>query len=111
MKTIHWIQLLLFLGIISLGIFAALYNKSKLTDCHRNSKAIVVNKYRLKKRGYFIKYQYKIKEKNYTTSESLDKEIENSVFAGDTINIIVSCSDNNVSSFKNIDIYKNEGNN
>lgn len=106
MKTKHWFQLFLLLGIISLGVFSALYNKSKLTDCHQNYKATIITKDKRKKRGYFIKYKYEIKGKIYTTSESLDKEKENKVFVGDTINIIVSCSDDNVSSFKNIEIYK-----
>ena len=111
MKTKHWIQLLLFLSIISLGVFAALYEKSKLTDCYQHSKAIIINKDRRIKRGYFIKYQYSVKGKVYTTSESLDKEKEDNVFVGDTINIIVSCSDNNVSSFNNKNLYINENNN
>ncbi len=102
MKIKNWIQLFLFLSIISIGVFAGLSKKSKLTDCQQNGKAIIISKDKRKKRGYYIKYQYSIKGKVYTTSESLDREKDDDLFVGDTIDIVVSCSDNNISSFKNV---------
>lgn len=100
MKTINWIQLGLLVSLILLGVFAAIYDNSKLTECNLNGKAVIVDKSKRKSRGYFIKYQYEIEGNTYTSSESLDKEEELIFKMGDTIDIAISCGDFNVSRYK-----------
>ena len=106
MKTKNWIQLVLLVGIILFGILASVYDKNKLTECNQDGQAVIINIDERIKRGYFIKYKYKVNGVTYTASEPLEKDKEFVVFAGDSIDIIISCADNNVSRFKNIDIYK-----
>ncbi|PHN06975.1 hypothetical protein CRP01_08420 [Flavilitoribacter nigricans DSM 23189 = NBRC 102662] len=62
---------------------------------------MIIDKYRIKSRGYFIKYAYKVNGSDYESSESIKQKIEvESFHIGDTLDISVSCLDPNVSKFK-----------
>ncbi|MFN7117146.1 MAG: hypothetical protein ACK4TA_10135 [Saprospiraceae bacterium] len=102
MKTTNWIQLILLIGLILLGVFASIYDTNKLKECSQEGKAVIISKNRRKNRGYFIKYEYQVNGKIYSASESIDKNEELIFNLGDSIDITMSCSDYNVSRYKKI---------
>lgn len=103
MKAKNWIQLILLIGLILLGIIAGFYDKIKLEDCSIEGKAIIISKNKRKSRGFFIKYKYEIDTKEFEMSESIKKKIEVETFnVGDTIDIDISCTDFSISKFKKI---------
>ncbi len=104
MKLSNWIQLLLLVLLILLGIIAAKYDRIQLSKCSKESKAIIINKNKRKGRGYVMKYEYYVNNSRFTTSESLKKKIEVQSFnIGDTISIMYGCHDSNVSKFLKIE--------
>ena len=103
MKTQNWIQLFLLVSLLLFGILAGIYDRSKLQTCSQEGKAVIIDKYEMKSRGYFIKYEYIVNGAIYTKSEPITGKVEvNSFHVGDTIDIIVSCTDHNVSTHKKI---------
>jgi len=108
MKTKIWIQLLLLVGLILGIVFSYMNKKSKLNECCKEIQAVIISKDHRHSRGDFIKYRYIVSDVSYTSSEPLAKEEENIFFVGDTINIIISCSDNDVSKFRNKELFKCE---
>ncbi|GAA4440342.1 hypothetical protein GCM10023188_37470 [Pontibacter saemangeumensis] len=103
MKLKNWIQIVLLVGLISLGIGSAFYEKFLLDECSKDWKATVVDMHERRKRGYYMKYQYYVNGKKFSSTEPI-RDTEVSLFnVGDTINITVSCSYPDVSSYKPIE--------
>ncbi|MGB1204808.1 MAG: hypothetical protein ACPG5B_04120 [Chitinophagales bacterium] len=100
MSRIHWILLFFMVGLMSMGVLSALYEKHKLDECSKDNIAIVIDKHVRNRRGYFIKYKYWVGDKQFTASEGLDREAKDKVFVGDTIVIQVSCTSPNISNFE-----------
>lgn len=103
MKIINCLQLIFAVFIISLGILYSNYERLSLSMCKKEGKAVVVDKYKIYARGYFMKYEYLVGGEYYSTSESLTKKKEVSYFKiGDTIDIYYGCGNSNISKFKEI---------
>ena len=94
------VSLFFVIFIISFGILYSCYEQHALSECNKESKAIIVDKYRIRSRGYFMKYEYFVDGKKYSTSESLSskREVEHFLF-GDTIDIFYNCKDHSISRF------------
>lgn len=101
MKLINWVQLILLVGLISLGVFASLFEQNKLNECAKEIRGIIVDKYEIRNRGYFIKYKYYVENQEYYSSESLDSDVEvNALNIGDSLKILISCDDASISEHK-----------
>jgi len=98
MKLSNWLQLALLILLIGIGLLTTIRDKKLLEECSITANATVIDKYKERKKGYSIKYRYKIENKFYTTSEALTKKIEvDSLFIGNTITINVSCENHDIS--------------
>ncbi len=86
------------IGVISYGFYLSKKETALLRSCSRESKAIVIDKYRVRKKGYRLRYNYMVNGIKYSTTEVIRREQRDSFAVGDTILIKYSCEDNNVSS-------------
>jgi hypothetical protein len=92
---------MLLVALISLGVFAALHDSSKIEECSKEIKGLIVDKTKRKNRGYYIKYRYHVGKQEFYSSESLDSDIEVSMLnVGDSLSIYISCEDPAVSEHK-----------
>jgi hypothetical protein len=98
MKLKYLLLLFFVIGLIGYGFYISKKENDLLKSCSFKSEAIVVDKYRLRKKGYTIKYQYKVKGERYSTSETIKDSLKDFFSIGDTILIKYSCKDYNVSS-------------
>lgn len=85
-------------GLIWYGMYITVQENDMLTSCSYETKAIVIDKYSLRKKGYTVKYRYTVNGKNFSTSESINSSQKDSFAIGSTISISYSCEDHNVSS-------------
>ncbi len=103
MERKYWIQLAFAITIIFIGILGSVFKRHNLNTCSKQVKAVIVDKYRIKSRGYFIKYSYYVEEKKYESSESIKRKKEIDAFRiGDTITINYSCTFPDFSKFKEL---------
>ncbi|MFN7703198.1 MAG: hypothetical protein ACK57K_02120 [Chryseotalea sp.] len=101
MKLTNWIQLILLVSLISIGVFASLYQQSKLNECAKEITGIIVDKHKRRNKGYYIKYKYYFENQEYYSSESLDSDVEvNTLNIGDSLKILISCEDASISEHK-----------
>ncbi|MEM6321002.1 MAG: hypothetical protein AAF960_25275 [Bacteroidota bacterium] len=100
MKLKNWIQLFALVGIIAFGFYESNKHKTMLSSCSKNTRAIIIDRYTIKSRGYFIKYKYQVNGKEYESSESLKGDLEIETFEkGITIDIEYSCEDPDFSKY------------
>ena len=87
-----WFLLIPLLIIISLGIFASIYEENELKKCSNKSTGLIKDIYEITKRGYFVKYEYIIDGEKYETSEGIRTKNDLMKFStGDTIQIYFAC--------------------
>lgn len=84
-------------------IFLAAYIQHKWHEnlyesCQKETKAIIVFIKTNDKRGNTAKYKYIIDNKTYYYYESIGRD--SPLFIGDTVDIIYTCEDHNISNFK-----------
>ena len=78
-----------------------MYKRNALGKCSKQSHGVIVDKYRQKKKGWYIKYSYRADGKNYFSSESLTGD--NIGFSvGDTIEISYACTNPDLSTYKRL---------
>lgn len=104
MRPGYWAILVFLLLSIGLGFYFTISERKKLDKCSKESEAVIINKYRIRKKGYTIKYRYKIAGVNYQTSESIDNEEVSYFNLGDTIVINYSCKEPNISRYNNTEL-------
>ncbi len=101
MNRSNWKLLGLFITLFSLiafGIISSKNDKRLLSDCSKVTSAVVIDKYRIRSRGHFIRYSFIVNDKEYNRSKSLKKKDEVEFFnIGDTIEIRYSCKTPKVS--------------
>jgi hypothetical protein len=97
-----WIMLFIALGMIGYGFYLSKRDNDLLSSCSTKYNAVVVDTYRIRKRGgYTVEYYYNIKGKKYYDSETINDNQKVFYSLGDTIQIQYSCKDNSVSSIIN----------
>ena len=92
-------------GLISLSIYSGYRKATLLIDCSNKTKALVIDNYRISKRGNTIKYTYSAEGKIFTTSESISRDEVENFKIGDSILILYGCKDHSISSY-DVDGYK-----
>lgn len=88
-------------GLIWYGFYISKEENDLLASCSHRSNAVVVDYYRLRKKGYTVKYNYFVSGEKYSTSETIKDSQKDFYSIGDTIEIQYSCKDYNVSSIIN----------
>lgn len=72
--------------------------KRALNDCFTITNAVVVEKYKQKKRGTYIQYKYVVDGKEYfSTENSSIKKGTDKIYLGDTMRVKISCSNPDIS--------------
>jgi len=99
MPKIYWILLFLTISLIVGGIIITNCENNLLETCSKEGKAVVVKKYKMRKKGYSILYIYVVNQKEYKTSESIKRSEVKYINIGDTLRIKYSCQDPNVSRY------------
>jgi len=103
MEVKYWIALFVTIGLFSLGIVGSMLEDKSLRDCSKITKAVVVDFYQIKSRGYFVRYNYIIDSISLEKTVSLPEKIKvDQIKIGDSIDVIYSCSNWNYSDFKPI---------
>ena len=90
-------MLLFLIGILGFGFYISKKHIKMLEECSKESIAIVLSKYNKPKKNNTLKYSYLVQGKTYITNESIDDEYFNYFEIGDSILILYSCEDPNVS--------------
>lgn len=97
MKLINWISLLVLVVFISVGAYSVWKENKVLSECSNQVKGLIVDKYKINKRGYFIKYKYEVEGSDYFASVPIKGRLIKDLWIGTSINVSVSCQDPNVS--------------
>ncbi len=97
MKKRYLLILFPLIGLIWYGFYIARLEIKLLKECSSEHKAVIVDKYKTRKKGNTFKYEYNIGGEYYATSESVTDSIYDIFNLGDTIFIQYACSDNNIS--------------
>lgn len=105
MKSKNWIVPILLTICLIAGLFSVpIYEHSFLDECAKDGKAVIVDKYSIRKRGDFMVYRYRVEEEEYTVHESIFHDFEVKAFqVGDTIDIRIACSKPSISRYKNLE--------
>ena len=98
MKLKYLLMLFFVIGLIGYGFYISKKENDLLKSCSLESEAIVVDKYRVRKKGCTIKYEYKVEGEKYSTSETIKDSQKDFFSIGDTILIKYSCENYDVSS-------------
>lgn len=97
MKPIHWILAGLLFLILGLCFYLNWYDSKSLSDCSKSTKGLLIDAYKLPKKGYTFVYRYKIKGKTYENHEWIQGEFLDKYSIGDSILIHYACQDHQVS--------------
>lgn len=100
MELKHWVALFVVIGLSSLGIVSAIIEDKSLSNCSKFTEARVVDFYRIRSRGYFVKYTYTVDSKLYEKTVSLPKIMKvEDIRVDDSIKVIYACSNPKHSEF------------
>lgn len=104
LSLIEKLMISVLFAIMCLYCYAHYNTNTKLKSCSRELKAIVIDKYSIPSKGFYIKYRYRVQGKEYITTNPLAnrKEVDFWTF-GDTINIFYSCEDHSLSKYKKLE--------
>ncbi|MFT6019693.1 MAG: hypothetical protein ACJATF_003529 [Flavobacteriales bacterium] len=104
MKRSSYIQLIFLITIFTIGFFWSKKSKRLLGECSIETTAYVIDKYKISKRGWFMKYKYKVNDNEYKSSESIKgKKAITAINVGNTIKIRYSCEDTSISKYIEIE--------
>ena len=92
------ILLILLISLLLFGFISSRLKKKKLNQCSIDKKAVVIDRYHVRKQNYSVRYEYLINGNNYIMSESFKTKLAlDTLGLGDTVVIKVSCEDPNIS--------------
>ncbi len=76
MRKKHWFYLAFLIIGLTMSFGGTYLEKKAITKCSKSLNAVIIDKYRISKRGYFLKYKYFFKEKYYYATDPFPIGIE-----------------------------------
>lgn len=96
-RSFPWALAFLLFGILALSLYLNWYDYKMLSDCSKSTRGLLIDAYKLPKKGITFVYRYKIDTKIYENHEWVKKEILDKYSVGDSILIDYACDDHHVS--------------